>query len=306
MLWGLASADRLNADAPSLTLSLDDSYAASAEELGVASVVYQTTAGEEGRLSLQRQGADGFSVFIHEAGSARARIDHSLAAGSVTIHEDGPIDPIQVTSFLVSPFMPLRLRTLMQFFPLHAAVIGIGDSAVAICGPSGAGKTTLALHLREQSHAIVADDLAAIDPATQQVHHGATFCRIDPKHPAVRKASGPRRTNTRVPKHFLDTSNHAFWSNPRALPLTAIFMLGSSDDGQITAERLAEPMAGLALSRNLSGEMFAPSLPARQAGLAAALDMARRIPVYALRRPRGLEHLAATADLIRDIAGARP
>lgn len=286
-------------------LSLDSSYAASGEEPGFASVVYRTTAGEEGRLSLKRQGTDGFSVFIHEAGSARARIDHSLTDGSITIREDGPIDPIQVTSFLVSPFMPLRLRTLMHVFPLHAAVIGIGDGAVAICGASGAGKTTLALHLREQAHAIIADDLAAIDPATKHVHHGATFCRIDPEHPAVRTARGARRANARVPKHFLETSDHAFWCSPRPVPLAAILILGVSDDARITAERLGQPHAGLALASHLSGEMFAPSLSARQTGLAAAFDLAKRIPVYALRRPRGLEHLDATADLVRSIAGGR-
>lgn len=304
-LWGLATADQLGADAPSLTLSLDSSYAGSAEDRSVASVVYQTTAGEEGRLSLERHGAEGFSVFIHEGGSARARIDHDLAAGAVTIREDGPIDPVQVTSFLVSPFMPLRLRTLMQSFPLHAAVIGIGDKAVAICGASGVGKTTLALHLREQSCAIIADDLAAIDRTTGWVDHGAAFCRIDPRHPAARKASGPRLANARVPKHFLDTSDHAFWSSPGALPLSAIVMLGTSDDRRTTAERLGQPHAGLALGSHLSGETFAPSLSARQTGLAAAFDLAKRVPVYALRRPRGFEHLAATADLIRDIAGAR-
>lgn len=304
-LWGLGAPDGLGADAPTLTLSLDSHFVSGPEEFGGCSVAYQTPRGEDGRLSLERHGASGFTVFINEAGATCARIDHDLAAGSVKIREDGPINPVHVTSFLVSPFMPLRLRTVMKSFPLHAAVIAMGDKAVAICGPSGAGKTTLALYLREQSHAIIADDLAAIDLATGLVHHGAAFCRIDPKHPAARRASGARRANARVAKHFLDTSDHAFWSSPRALPLAAIFMLGSSDDRPTTVELLGQPHAGLALGSNLSGEMFPPSLSARQAGLAAAFEMAGRIPVYALRRPRGLEHLAATADLICAIAGAQ-
>lgn len=304
-LWGLATADRIDADAPVITVSLDRDAVVGGEQPGDGSTAYRTPQGEDGRLSLQRHGDDGFTVFINEGGVTRARIDHDLATGSIAFREAGPIDPVQVTSFLVSPFMPLRLRTLMRAFPLHAAVIAIGDRAVAICGPSGAGKTTLALYLRGRSHAIVADDLAAIDVATGLVHHGAAFCRIDPNHPAARQARGARRANPRVPKHFLDIGDHDFWLRPRALPLAAIFILGSAGDGAIAAERIDHPYAGLGLSGNLSGELFAPSRAARQRGLAAAFDLARRVPVYALRRPRGLEHLGATADAICDIAGAR-
>lgn len=302
-LWGLGAPDALGADAPTLTLSLDCQYVSGSEEFGGSSVAFLTAGGEDGCLSLQRRGDDGLTVFIDEAGETCARIDHDLAAGSVAIREDGPINPVHVTSFLVSPFMPLRLRSMMRLFPLHAAVIGMGDKAVAICGPSGAGKTTLALYLREQSHAIIADDMAAIDPNTAMVHHGAAFSRIDPNHPLARQGYGAVHADARLPKQFLDTSDHEFWSSPRALPLAAIFLLGTSDGAQTTAERLRHPHAGIALARNLSGEMFAPPPSARQTGLAAAFGVATRVPVYALHRRLGLEHLEEAAQVIRDIVG---
>ncbi|MDP9175298.1 MAG: serine kinase [Planctomycetota bacterium] len=46
---------------------------------------------------------------------------------------------------------------------LHASVVAIGEGAVAFLGFSGAGKSTTAAALIGHGHAIVADDVAAID-----------------------------------------------------------------------------------------------------------------------------------------------
>jgi hypothetical protein len=49
---------------------------------------------------------------------------------------------------------------------LHAAVVAREENAVVLAGPSGAGKTTLALALVDRGWSLVSDDLAVLDPAS--------------------------------------------------------------------------------------------------------------------------------------------
>src|SRR5262249_17994441 len=47
--------------------------------------------------------------------------------------------------------------------PLHASGVMLGGRAVALCGPSASGKSTLAAMLAAQGCAVIADDLCLID-----------------------------------------------------------------------------------------------------------------------------------------------
>lgn len=47
--------------------------------------------------------------------------------------------------------------------PLHASSVKIGGRAIAISGVSGAGKSTLAAALTRRGHALISDDVCAID-----------------------------------------------------------------------------------------------------------------------------------------------
>lgn len=46
-----------------------------------------------------------------------------------------------------------------DLLPLHASVIQVGESAVAFCGESGAGKSSTAAWLCERGHSLMSDDL---------------------------------------------------------------------------------------------------------------------------------------------------
>src|SRR6185437_8241442 len=48
--------------------------------------------------------------------------------------------------------------------PLHASAISVNGKAVALAGPSGVGKSTLAAAL-VGNHAVLADDICIIDPS---------------------------------------------------------------------------------------------------------------------------------------------
>jgi hypothetical protein len=271
---------------------------------GLSHALHFDEGGASGSLSLTRDASGAFTIFtntVFELDDRRvhARIDHDPVAGRLQMRENRPIDPLEVVSFLVSPSMPLWLRATHRFLPLHASVIALDDKAVAICGPSGAGKTTLALHCRQRSLAIMADDMAAIDWNTGMVHHGAAFSRLDQQQFALIEEGGATRRSPRFPKSLLDTGQHPYWSDPRPLPLAGIILLTDfQDDQPISIEPIPAVEAGIALNANLTGEMFPPTKAQRQAGLSAAMAVAKKVAVYRLRRSGGLDHLDATVDAI--------
>lgn len=310
-LDGLASCSFVTGEEQVIDLELGE-LAEADYGRGLSHALQFDEGGASGSLSLTRHPSGAFTIFtdtVFEADGRRvhARIDHDPAAGRLHMRENRPIDPLEVVSFLVSPSMPLWLRATHRFLPLHAAVVAMNDKAVAICGPSGAGKTTLALHCRKRSFAIIADDMAAIDWNSGLVHHGAAFSRIDQQQFALIEEGGTTRRSPRLPKSLLDTGQHHYWSNPRPLPLAGIFMLsGFHDDQAICVQRVPDIEAGIALSANLTGEMFPPTKAQRQAGLSASMAVAERVPVYRLRRPRGLDRLDAAVEAIYNTVHKEP
>ena len=304
-LNGLVVSSRLADEVPVIDLTLGEL----AEEdcgHGSSDALFFEQDGAAGWLSLIREPAGAFTIFTdavfdNDRRRVQGRIDYDPVAGRLRMRETRPIDPVEVVTFLVSPSMPLWLRATQRLLPLHAAVVAMGDKAVAICGPSGAGKTTLALHFRKRSFAIMADDMAAIDWKGGLVHHGAPFSRIDRHQFALMGDGGTTRRSPRFSKSLLDTGEHPYWSNPHPLPLAGIFLLSAFQDNHaIAIERIPAVEAGIALSANLSGEMFPPTKAQRQAGLSTAMAVAKQVPVYRLRRPAGLDHLDATVDAISD------
>lgn len=63
---------------------------------------------------------------------------------------------------------------------LHASAVALGRRAIAITGPTGAGKTSLAAELILQGAELVADDVVAVDPGTHGVgvHAGIRVANV--------------------------------------------------------------------------------------------------------------------------------
>lgn len=304
-LFGLVSDASLSRDSPVIYLEIDELSEPVSGETG-SDVVEFDDNGLVGSMSLTRSSPGVFSIlaegsFVPHARRVSARFHHDVNACRLEMRATEPLDPLEVLSFLLSPSMPLWLRATQRFLPLHAAVVAMDGKAVAICGRSGAGKTTLALHCRKRSFAIIADDMAAIDWNTGLVQHGAAFSRIDCQQFSLIDSVERTHHSPRLPKYLFDTRQHDYWSAPRPLPLAGVFMVSAfHDDQAVCVERVPDIEAGIALSANLTGEMFPPTKAQRQAGLSASMAVAQRVPVYRLRRPRGLDHLDASVDAIYD------
>src|SRR5215213_5406611 len=66
-------------------------------------------------------------------------------------------------TYLLGPVLGFVLR-LRGVLALHASVVAVGDRAVALAGPAGAGKSTAAAAFARAGHPVLADDVAALDP----------------------------------------------------------------------------------------------------------------------------------------------
>lgn len=70
-------------------------------------------------------------------------------------------------------------RTLPAMIQLHATAVEIGGSALLLRGPSGSGKSDLALRLIETGARLISDDQVALRPA-----EGALIAMYPPAAPA--------------------------------------------------------------------------------------------------------------------------
>lgn len=95
-------------------------------------------------------------LFRHQAGRFRAH-------GGREIHIDAA--PGQRESDLLPPVLGSGLGLVLSqrgLLPLHATGIEVGDGAVAPAGRAGAGKSTLAAHLRTRGYRVLCDDMLTL------------------------------------------------------------------------------------------------------------------------------------------------
>jgi hypothetical protein len=131
--------------------------------------------------------------------------------------------------YLLGPVLGLLLR-LRGVTCLHASAVAFGEFAIAFAGPPGAGKSTTAAALAKRGHALLSDDIVAIDERDQRFF-------AFPAHPylglwpeSVEMIYGKEK---KIPgfsatweKGRLSLAEHDLRFQDRALPLGAVFLLG--------------------------------------------------------------------------------
>jgi hypothetical protein len=166
---------------------------------------------------------------------------------------------------------------------LHAAAVGAGDRAVLFAGPSGRGKSTLALAASENGHCVLSEDGVTIDP-------GDELLRIWPGLRGVRAAPPGAR------KGFIELPAEREAGEP--LPLGAICMLGERGERlELTPLSPAAAVPALVPSLIHSGE---PAALARAFGLLARA--LARVPAYRVSLPDDLGLIGPSVrSLLADI-----
>ena len=134
------------------------------------------------------------------------------------------------TTYLLGPIMGFVMR-LRGVVCLHASALAIDDSAIALVGPMGSGKSTTAAAFAERGFSILAEDVVTLDD------RGDNFM-IRPAYPCIRlwpaSVKALYGSESHLPKLtpnwdkcYLDLREQF---QQQSLPLAAIYLLGARRD----------------------------------------------------------------------------
>jgi hypothetical protein len=172
-----------------------------------------------------------------------------------------PLTIEDLSTYLLGPVMGFVLRR-RGVTPLHASAVRIGDTAVAIAGEAGGGKSTTAAALALRGSAALCEDIAALHESEGRFYVEPGYPRVCLWPDAVEKLLGskdalPNLTPTWDKKCLgLDGVRARF--EPRRMPLGAIYLLAVRSEEE-TAPRIEEisPRAALLeLVRNTYMNLF--------------------------------------------------
>ena len=182
-------------------------------------------------------------------------------------------------------------------FTLHASGVSMDGAAVALIGPKGAGKSTLAASLQERGHRLLTDDVLAVDedtttvaPAFPQIKlhaDSAAAVGLSPSSLAVLHRDLRKRA-VRCPTRFDD----------RPRQLAAVFVLADGDD--LRCQRLSGREAFFGLFREMYALRFLGTEGITPAGFRRCEAIARTVPVIQFVRPRDLSRLPETAACVEE------
>jgi hypothetical protein len=144
-----------------------------------------------------------------------------------------PLTLEDTTTYLLGPIMGfvLLLRGLVC---LHASAIAIGNEAIALVGPTGAGKSTTAAAFSDRGYSILAEDVLTLDD-------GGDRFLVRPAYPCIRlwpssvealygNANHLPKLTPNWDKCYLDLTERPQQFQSEPLPLAAIYELGERCD----------------------------------------------------------------------------
>ena len=189
------------------------------------------------------------------------------------------------------------------FEPLHAAVVVVGDQAVAFLGQSGFGKSSLAACFLQAGYRLLTDDLLLL----QHEHDRVLAYPGPPRIKLFAKTAGRFLDDTAhtVPmngdttKRVLRVEAHRRWTVPAEL--TAIYSLAAPRDAcrseRVSSEVLARREGFVELVKaTFNRRVVSPERLARQFDVMTRI--ADLVPVRRLAYPRTIDRLQEVRDLV--------
>jgi len=213
-----------------------------------------------------------------------------------------------VATYLLGPVLAFVLRR-RGVTCLHASAVGLGERAVALVGPPGAGKSTLAAGFARRGHPALSDDVVALSCSDGRfsVQPGPPRIRLWPE--SVRALYGtpdalPRLTPT-WDKRFLELGDPAGRDRPQPLPLAAIYLLTARDPGPTLpcVEPVSSVESLMALVANTSANYLLDDTM-RGEEFACLSEVVSSVPVRRLVRDDNPALVPTLCDMIvRDVQG---
>jgi hypothetical protein len=132
--------------------------------------------------------------------------------------------------YLLGPIMGFILR-LRGVVCLHASAVVIGDEAIALLGPGGAGKSTTAAAFAELGFPVLSDDIAALREEDGEFYVTPGYPRLCLWPESVSALSAVRQNLPHITpnweKRYLDLTAPELQFQGEAVRLSAIYMLGN-------------------------------------------------------------------------------
>lgn len=132
-------------------------------------------------------------------------------------------------TYLLGPVLGFVLRR-RGIVCLHASAVVIGDQAVALAGPPGAGKSTMAAAFAKLGYPVLSDDVAALHEQDDCFFVQPGYPRLCLRPDATRSLYGSANALPRITpnweKRRLDLNGNGLRFQPSPCPLAAIYLLG--------------------------------------------------------------------------------
>jgi hypothetical protein len=212
-----------------------------------------------------------------------------------------------IAPYLVGPVLGLVLR-LRGAVPLHASAVAIGDHAVAIAGPAGAGKSTTAAAFATRGCRVISDDVVALQEEGSRFLVPPGYPRVNLWTESVRAICGEDGTLPLVSpgwdKYFMPLDLNSQFEM-RSLPLGGVYVLQTEQAGLTgpIIEQLKGTEAFVALLRNTYMN-YLPAIEERRREFELLGRLVVHVPIRRIRAPLNLSMLPELAARIAaDVEG---
>ena len=184
---------------------------------------------------------------------------------------------------------------------LHASAVSVGGVAAAFVGQKGAGKSTMAAAMQRRGHALLTDDVLAIDPETYRVE--SAFPQLKLRGDAADALQADPGTLARLAPDLDKYALRHVTFDASSHPLGAVFVLEEGESLQCT------PLDGMNAFLTLMGQGYASRFlgteGTRSSDLRHHTALAAAVPVVQLQRPRDLSRLPAVCAAVEAFVETR-
>jgi hypothetical protein len=186
---------------------------------------------------------------------------------------------------------------VQRLVPLHAACVGLGGRGILLMGPSGAGKTTVALQSLLAGFDFLAEDSVFVAPRSMRATGVANFLHVradslnalEPRVRTLIRSSPTIRRRSGVKKFEVDLRRKPFLLSRAPLTIVGVAFLSASTAGKGPLLRRLPRSETLAKLKNEQGYA---------AGLAEWREFSRSLATLGVEICRGV-HPRTTVETLR-------